>query len=175
LGLRRQTPHPGSQDAGRRALIERLYAEHGPALLRYLRRLVGSDGDPADLLHETFLRLWSQPDLASIENVRAWLFRVAGNVARNVHRGADRSRSREQAVGVLSPPVSAVDEQVAVAQRVGRALAAVDERARRALLLFAEGCSYREIADILDLEPGHVGVLLQRARDQFRRGSDDSR
>jgi DNA-directed RNA polymerase specialized sigma24 family protein len=59
---------------------------------------------------------------------------------------------------------------------VAQALAVIDdERGRLALLLFAEGFTYREIADILELAPGHVGVLIQRARDQFRRRIDPAR
>ncbi|BCS30982.1 DNA-directed RNA polymerase sigma-70 factor [Luteitalea sp. TBR-22] len=162
-------PHRDAADEAKRTLFDRLYQEHGPSLFRYLRRLAGADDDPADLLHETFLRLWTQPAPEAIANLRAWLFRVATNVAHNRRRDMQRSRHREQAVvapdAALEDPVARLDAQA----QVQRALASIDDvRARRALLLFAEGFTYREIAGILDLAPGHVGVLIQRGRDQFR-------
>ncbi|HXG55658.1 MAG TPA: sigma factor-like helix-turn-helix DNA-binding protein, partial [Vicinamibacterales bacterium] len=41
-------------------------------------------------------------------------------------------------------------------------------RMRQVLILWSEGFSYREIADITGMEAGYVGVLLQRARSAFR-------
>ena len=40
---------------------------------------------------------------------------------------------------------------------------------RQVLLLWSEGFSYREMADITGIEPGYVGVLLQRARAAFKK------
>jgi DNA-directed RNA polymerase specialized sigma24 family protein len=42
------------------------------------------------------------------------------------------------------------------------------ERERHMLLLSAEGYSYREIAETLDLHEPSVGSLLARARQAFR-------
>jgi RNA polymerase sigma-70 factor, ECF subfamily len=158
-----------------RLLVDRLYAEYGPPLLRYLRRLAGPDEDPQDALHETFLRLWRQPNPDTIDNIRAWLFRVATNVAHNRRRDVRRSREREQVAFGEAAVAGDAHEQLEIRQRVSRALASVDDRARRVLLLYAEGFTYREIAGILDLQPGHVGVLMQRARDQFRRSTEVER
>jgi RNA polymerase sigma-70 factor (ECF subfamily) len=167
---------PAADDPALQAWIDRLYAEHGPALLRYLRRLAGADGDPADLLHETFLRVCARPPGEPIDNERAWLFRIATNVAHNGRRDAQRLRARDQAAAGALPVSGDVVHQLEVRERVAQALAVIDdERGRLALLLFAEGFTYREIADILELAPGHVGVLIQRARDQVRRRIDPAR
>jgi RNA polymerase sigma-70 factor (ECF subfamily) len=52
---------------------------------------------------------------------------------------------------------------------VRRALDRLPEREQRLLLLQAEGYSYREIAEALELNEASVGVLLARARRAFRK------
>ena len=160
---------PLAGDLRMKARFDELYARHGPELLRYLRRLTGSMEDAGDLLQETFLRLWEQPAPEDIENVRAWLFRVAANLAQNQRRSEQRLRRRERASIDVADPVSSSEEQLEARRRVEKALASVDDRGRRVLLLFAEGFTYREIAAITGIEPGYVGVLMQRARAEFRR------
>lgn len=164
---------PGAK-TGANPLFEELYAQHAPGLLRYLRRLTGSMVDARDLLQETFLRLWIQPDPAAIGNVRAWLWRVATNLAQNQRRDERRLRQREQASAESAAPVSSAHQRLEAHWRVERALGAIDARGRRVLLLFAEGFTYREIASITGIEPGYVGVLMQRARGEFRRHFEPS-
>lgn len=101
-------------------------------------------------------------------NVRAWLFRVATNLAQNLHRGESRARRREEAAAPPLPP-GVTPEQLELQWQVHEALGAIDPRSRRVLLLFAEGFSYREIASITGVEPGYVGVLMHRARLEFRK------
>ena len=42
-------------------------------------------------------------------------------------------------------------------------------RMRQVLLLWSEGFTYREMADIAGIEPGYIGVLLQRSRAAFKK------
>ncbi len=159
---------PGTPTGGNQ-LFEELYAQHAPALLRYLRRLTGSMVDARDLLQDTFLRLWLQPDPAAIGNARAWLWRVATNLAQNHARDERRLRQREHDSAASAPAVSSAQQRMEAHSRVERALGAIDARGRRVLLLFAEGFTYREISSITGIEPGYVGVIMQRARGEFRR------
>lgn len=145
-----------------------LFDSHGPALLRYLRRLTGSRGDAEELVQETFLKLHVHLQAGgTLENVRAWLFRVATNAARDLER-ARRVRARERDEAQTG---KVVDFEARLEQRhlTRRALQRLPPRMRQVLLLWAEGFSYREIATVSAIEPGYVGVLLQRARAAFRR------
>jgi RNA polymerase sigma-70 factor, ECF subfamily len=101
------------------------------------------------------------------DNMRAWLFRVATNLARDRQKSQIRSRVRELAHSSAVP----VDFRAHVEQRqhVSRTLARLTPRMRQVLLLHAEGFTYREIAEIAGIETGYVGVLLQRARAEFRK------
>lgn len=149
-----------------------LFDQHGAAVLRYLRRVTGSRAEAEDILQETFLKLHLQGATAvSLENPRAWIFRVATNLSR------DRERHR---LVELREAARAVDEKVVDfetrlqrQQLTRRTLRRMPRRMRQVLILWSEGFSYREIADITGIEAGYVGVLLQRARTAFRASYDE--
>jgi RNA polymerase sigma-70 factor, ECF subfamily len=141
---------------------------HGAGLLRYLRRLTGSRSDAEELLQDTFLKLHLQfEEGIDLENVRAWLFHVATNAARDRERER-RVRLRESG---QVPGGNVVDFETRLARQhlTRQALRRLTPRMRRVLLLWAEGFSYREIASVADIEPGYVGVLVQRARSAFKK------
>jgi RNA polymerase sigma factor (sigma-70 family) len=135
-------------------------------VVRYLHRKVWDVERARDLAQEVFVRaLRHEPD-----EPRAWLFRVAGNLARDEARTVLR---RKRHLALLkhdpsrpdaSPPP---DEGLLSRERWGRVREALDtlaERDRDILLLWDAGLSYREIAGAVDLAPGAVGTTLARAR-----------
>lgn len=144
-----------------------LFESVAPALLRYLRRLTGARTDAEEILQDTFLKLHLQlSDGVQLENVRAWLFRVATNATRDRER---ERRVRERA-SACAPAPTVVDFETRLERQhlTRRALRRMPRRMRQVLLLWSEGFSYREIAGITAIEPGYVGVLLQRARAAFK-------
>lgn len=144
-----------------------LFDSLAPALLRYVRRLTGSRSDAEEIVQDTFLKLHCHLLSGSeLTNVRAWLFRVGTNAARDLERER-RVRAREDA-RVLALNVVDFEARVQCQQLTRRALRRLRPRMRQVLLLWAEGFSYREIAEITGIEPGYVGVLLQRARAAFK-------
>ena len=79
------------------AAFGRLYAEHGPALLRLATALTGGDrGRAEDLVQETMLRAWTHRANLNIQHrsPRAWLITVAQRLAVDAHR-ARRARPAE--------------------------------------------------------------------------------
>ena len=67
-------------------------AHHGE-IFRYLQRVVGRAADADDLSQETFLRAFrAYGSLPGDANVRAWLFSIATNLARNHFRSEIRRR-----------------------------------------------------------------------------------
>lgn len=154
-------------------LFQEVFSRDAPALFRYLRRLTGSAHGAEDIVQDAFLKLHLHlKEGGALDHPRAWLFRVATNLARDRARAELRAQARDQAYGGLSRPI---DFRVHLEQRqaIARALARLSPRMRQVLLLQAEGFSYLEIAGIAAIETGYVGVLLQRARAEFRRAIED--
>ncbi len=81
--------------------FEAIVREHGPAVLRVCRAVLGPQ-DAEDAWSETFLAaLRAYPALAPDANVQAWLVTIAKHKAIDVHRAAGR---RPVPVGELPEP-----------------------------------------------------------------------
>lgn len=77
--------------------FETIVGRHHGEIYRYLRRV--SAGAAEDLSQETFLRAYrAYPVLAADANVRAWLFAIATNLARNHSRNENRRRLAHEAI-----------------------------------------------------------------------------
>jgi len=149
--------------------VDWLFRTYHDTLVRYLTRRLGDRDWAEELAQETFLRALRQGD---VENERAWLFAVATNLARDEGRKqvrrrrhlqllADEAREAEQE---MQPTGLERAEDAAAARR---ALDALEERDRLALLMREEGLSYEEIAEALGLSVGSIGTTLFRARKRL--------
>jgi len=147
-----------------------LFAAHRDGVFRYLSRIIGP-GDAQDLTQEVFLRV-SRADVPqdSADNQRAWVFRIARNLALNYRRDAQR---RPVLVELTEAPRRA-DQEIAIA--VGEAIARLPAIERDVFLLReAAGLSYDEIAIACDLSPDAVRSRLHRARQKLRAALAPSR
>ncbi len=149
-----------------------LFNGHFQRLYRYMDRLSGDPDLAADIVQEAFVKLYQRGSLPDAP--AAWLVTVAMNLFRNAHATRER-RSRLLKVvpdaamfADRSVPPEQDGESRALAGRVRRALDAIPERERQMLLLRAEGFSYREIAEALNLPEASVGTMLARAKQAFR-------
>ncbi|WP_441247113.1 sigma-70 family RNA polymerase sigma factor [Kitasatospora sp. McL0602] len=78
------------QGAADEALIRTLYEEHGAALLAYAIRLTGDRAAAEDVVQETLIRAWRNPEVLTngLGSVRGWLLTVERNLI------TDRFRAR---------------------------------------------------------------------------------
>jgi RNA polymerase sigma-70 factor (ECF subfamily) len=142
---------------------EALFTTHRDGIFRYLCRIVGP-GDASDLTQEVFLRVSraSVPDIPP-EALRAWIFRIARNLALN-HR---RDTGRRPATTELTDVSHRAPQETSLAMRQ-----ALDQLAPldRDVFLLREvsGLSYGEIADSCDLTLDAVRSRLHRARQHLR-------
>jgi len=146
--------------------VERLFRTYNAALVRYLTRRLGDRDWAEEVAQETFVRALRQQ---SIENERAWLFAVATNLVRDEARKDMRRRKHlallaEQERDTMVEPQETTLERAQEAAMARKAVDALAERDRLALLMREEGLDYNEIAEALELSPGSVGTTLSRAR-----------
>ena len=135
--------------------------------MRYLTRRLG-DRDWADeVAQETFLRAARQGEIVS---ERSWLFAVATNLVRDEARKDMRRKrhlellAQEARAEEPATPQLVAMERAEDAAAARRALDALTERDREALLMREEGLDYTEIAAALSLSVASVGTTLARAR-----------
>ena len=149
---------------------ERLFRDYHATLVRYLTRRLGDRDWAEEVAQETFVRALRQE---SIVNERSWLFAVANNLIRDDARRASRQRkhlelmaaeAREEEQAPPEEPEETTLEMAQASADARRALEALAERDRQALLMKEEGLDYGEIADVLGIEKSSVGTTLSRAR-----------
>lgn len=157
--------------------FDEAFTLHHRAVFRTARSVVRDDGLAEDVTQEVFLRLYRHLDKTPGEELlRAWLLRVALNVARNAIRGQSRSTAREDAYAKESEAsgwfeaVPEVDyERRQQINEARRALDKIKEPMRSCLMLKQQGLSYKEIATALTVNEVNVGSLLARGRKEFMR------
>ena len=140
-----------------------LFAAHRDSVFRYLCRIVGQ-GDAMDLTQEVFLRVarTTVPE-ASADGERAWVFRIARNLALNHRRDAGRRPATVELTDASRPAPQ--EAAVAMTEALDR-LPPLD----RDVFLLREvaGLSYDEIAASCEISAPAVRSRLHRARRQLR-------
>lgn len=143
---------------------ERLFALHRQSLLRYLSRIVGRAEAAQDLSQEVFLRV-ARTGVPATDPAgsRAWLFRIARNLALNHLRTL---RRRPEPSPLLDQAEPAVQE---LGLALSQALASLSDVDRDVFLLReAAGLSYPEIGAACDLSVEAVRARLYRTRGELR-------
>jgi RNA polymerase sigma-70 factor (ECF subfamily) len=146
--------------------IERLFATYHATLVRFLTRRLGDRDWAEEVAQETFIRALRQEELV---NERAWLFAVASNLVRDEARKDMRRRRHLELLAAEARDTYAEAPDITLERALDaadarRALEALADRDRQALLLREEGLDYPEIAEILGIAVSSVGTTLSRAR-----------
>ena len=146
--------------------IEALFLAHQSRLYRYLCRAVGHADTARDLTQDVFLRVTrGSVPVAGDDEQRAWLFRIARNLALDHHRHQRHVRAHEAAAPALDHRPASQDVDAAIRE----ALAALHDVDRDVFLLReVGGLSYEEIARATDLTPDAVRSRIHRARLDLR-------
>lgn len=136
-------------------------------------RMLGTPHDAADVVQETFLRAYTHlPELRG-RTVRAWLFRVAVNCARDIQRRASRRPAAPLADAAgnvvelpdpaLGPEASAVQREQVAAVRDALLTLPLDFRTA-VVLRDVNELTYEEMSEALRIPVGTVKSRLSRAR-----------
>lgn len=145
-------------------------------LLALAERLLGRRGEAEEVAQEVFVRLWKQaphwqPGRARFDT---WLHRVALNLCydRLRRRREETAAGDDDAIEAAADPADGPDALLDAKQRgrrVARALAALPDRQREALVLqYYQGLSNGEAAALMGIGIEALESLLVRARRGLR-------
>jgi len=142
-------------------------AGHRGILFKVVHAYAFELADRQDLFQEVALQVWRSVDAFRGESsVPTWLYRVALNTAIAWGRKEDRHRRGKQPFEVVEgllttassgrpdPRVEWLYQQIAQLKDVDRSVA----------LLLLDGFSYKEIAAIVGITEGNVGVKINRIK-----------
>ncbi len=161
--------------------IRRAIEEHEGPLLRYAGRLVRDLDLARDAVQETLLTLCREPQAASQEGLREWLYVVCRHRALEILRKEKRMQTAHErgaaagAIRTTAPDrAEARSDRGEQSGRAARIIGSLPERQQEIVRLkFQSGLSYREIARVMDLSVSNVGVTLHTAMKAIRRAMSE--
>jgi RNA polymerase sigma-70 factor (ECF subfamily) len=167
---------PGAAQPLQAGEVERLYRQHGPKLLQFIRRQVGEAAVAADLLQDVFVRLLrAGAQLRGDGGMRAYLYRTANSVIAEHYRVRGLRRTvplgtEDEEDSSDGPPGNLQAQEDAAGRsetrsRVERSFGRLGVRDRTLLwLAYVEEMSHEEIGNVVGVGTASVKVLLSRSR-----------
>jgi RNA polymerase sigma-70 factor (ECF subfamily) len=165
--------------------FDTLVEAHSGEIFAYLWRMMGETEDADDCLQETFLRAFrAYPRLVSGSNYRAWLYKIATNVARTQFARRKREAMRRAEIDPAhlqsgDSPFDASDRREMLSA-VMRAVEGLPYKQRAAFMMRKyQGLGYDAIASVLggteDAARANVYQALKKLRAQFVAATEGAR
>ncbi len=156
-------------EASGRINFHSLYQNYARELWAFVQRRVGRE-EAADVVQDTYLRVLQYGDKRQLENPRAYLYRVAANVATDHGIALKASNDRiepEVDFDALDAPSHETEAVIAARHDLQRCLAALDELPplyRHVFLLNrVDGMTQGEISESLDIPKRTVERYIAKA------------
>ncbi|MEM7504588.1 MAG: RNA polymerase sigma factor [Pseudomonadota bacterium] len=155
--------------AGGLADIAMAFLENTTFLKRFLTRYFANRQDIEDVVQETYLRAHIEDQKKGIEHPKAFLFRVAKNVA--LKKLSRKSRQITDYIEDLASPVvteteASVDEHLEAEELLGlycEAVTTLPPKCREVFLLRkVHGLAHKEIAERMNLSASSIDKYLRR-------------
>ena len=142
--------------------------------------VLGNQEDAHDAAQDAFLKCWrTRQSLTEVRNIRAWIFRVGLNAAKDLQRSAWRRKSKpladnleDQPTGPASLTASPPDqlENKESMERLREALMELRPEEKAVFLLRQNGdLTYEEIAELRQSPVGTVKTQMRSALQKLRR------
>jgi RNA polymerase sigma-70 factor (ECF subfamily) len=145
-------------------------------LVSTLLYLLGNADDAQDAAQEAFLKCWrARASVPDVQNLRAWIFRVGLNAAKDFQRSAWNRKSRPLPEDdVMLPtrddaPAQAVEDQEAL-DRLRLAITELRQDEKEVFLLRQNGdLTYEQIAEVRNAPVGTVKTQMRTALIKLRK------
>lgn len=155
--------------------VQILLEHHALYLYNLALKFTRNDQLAADLYQDTVLRIWQKQNMfAPGTNFKAWAGTIMRNLFVNSLRKTKYPMKYDETVGttfISNPSTYELNDghlNVLYAD-VRHEVEALDEIFRRPFLLYYEGYSYKEIAELLAISEGTVKSRINTARTRLKR------
>ncbi|MCR9137363.1 MAG: sigma-70 family RNA polymerase sigma factor [Alphaproteobacteria bacterium] len=152
------------QRSGQEALEAALPALR-PELHRYCARMTGSVVDGEDVLQEALFKATrALRGGVVVDDLRAWLFRIAHNVAMSLFRSQQREMAMKDELGRDAPPFQVMPTHSDVSDHLRPFLALTPRQRSTCILRDVLGYSAAEVAEMTESSVPSVKSALHRGR-----------
>ncbi len=153
--------------------FDEVYRKHYHELRRFGRQLNVSVEKCEDLTQEAFLRYYLELKKNVVfDNPRAWLYKVFLNLFKT-HINSTKNELRDSELLVRAEePSGDLQEEYTKNEKQRIVLEMLDQltkKEKELLLLYHNGFSYSEMAEIMEINPNSVGKTLVRAIERLKK------
>jgi RNA polymerase sigma-70 factor, ECF subfamily len=174
--VRVQAKAAGPAVASTGELLLRTFTDLRDELVSTLCFILGNSEDAQDVAQEAFLRCWrTREGLPEVHNLRAWIFRVGLNAAKDLQRSAWRRRVKPLLGADAMPtsdtasPTGGLEEQESL-QQLRQALMHLRPEEKEVFLLRQNGeLTYEQIAELHNRPVGTVKTQMRSALQKLRK------
>lgn len=145
--------------------IERVYRDHGAALVLFAVAITGDRGRAQDAVHQVFLKLLAAGNRRLIVDMKAYLFRCVHNAVLNEIKVRQRSVPLEDESAWFTPPQRDYSAEL----NLRRALFVLPDDQRKVVVLHVWGeLTFSQIAEILDISANTAASRYRYALAKLR-------
>ena len=145
--------------------IERLYKQHGAALVLFASAIAGERSRGEDAVHQVFAKLIASGDLERATDTKAYLFASVRNAVLNEVRVRQRSVTLDPDTAWFHPP----GRDYAAEERLRRAIADLPEEQREVTVLHVwADLTFSQIAEVLEISPNTAASRYRYALAKLR-------
>lgn len=153
--------------------LARAFNEMRDDLVSTLWFVLGNQEDAQDAAQNAFLKCWrARGELDGIHNLRAWIFRIGLNAAKDMRRSAWRRRAkplREESIMIAETSAQTTLENQETLTRVRQALLNLRDDEKEVFLLRQNGeLTYEQIAAMRHMPVGTVKTQMRSALQKLR-------
>lgn len=157
-----------------------LMARYESKLFRYGRKFLSNPDNIEDVVQEVFIKTYQNiKSFDASQRFSPWIYRIAHNTFVNALRKNSRGPlyifDFDTLIShpVYEDPAVFEREQAEIKKMIDKGLEELSSNYREILILYyLEEQSYKEIADILHIPIGTVGIRLKRAKDALKKVYD---
>ncbi len=156
-------------------IFKQWFGEYKKLIFKVVMTYADLPQDKDDLFQEILLQIWSSiPSFQGSAKETTWIYRVALNTALVWKRTEKRKRKRfriefldVQKISIAESDCDEVSQNQHVLDQMYNSIRQLPESENSILLLYLDGLSYDEMADVLGISKSNVGVKLNRAKKKL--------
>ncbi len=152
--------------------FEEIYKLYYNEMKRFTFQLNVNENEKDDLIQDVFVKLYNEFQKKNkIDNYRAWLYKSMLNKARTIHKTIKLHTEIDKEIFLSKNNYTDSDKEFDEKERkkiVLDTLNQMPEKDKEILLLYYDGFSYSEIAEIAEINSNSVGKTIVRAIQKFK-------
>jgi len=141
--------------------FEEIYAENYKTVFRVATRMVGNSEDVADIVQEIFIDFFNKTSNGNIiHHPKSWLYRATINKCIDNHRNRKRYQDLESLYEYNIEPELVENQEMKDA--IILAISKLKPQEKTLAIVYSEGLSYKEIAEVTGIKFSSIGKMLSR-------------